>query len=108
MSDPILPFSEVVIPAELGWSLLTYVDPPILGVVLDRVLVIAWLVQLYHIVPDETFVHVYPLTVNGSLEFEIGDYALQFGDQSKFYTFGAEFFEEESLIAYLKKNSKKS
>jgi hypothetical protein len=103
-----LPFKEEVIAAQPGWFLLTYVDGRDLGSALCRDIILAWLLQFYRDHNIGTLVEAIPVTVDGNREFLFGDYALQFGDEPKFYTGFEEYTDEASLVAYFKRTQRRS
>ncbi len=98
LNEPIKPISEIVIPAQLGWAVVTpeFDDECRLW----RTPVVAWLVGLYRRSTDEmTFVDVVPVTVNGNVS-ETQEYALQFRDRQLFFTVFEAFASETELLAY--------
>ncbi len=103
LSELVKPIDEIVVPAQLGWTVVSPEDDgeeTSEGCSLWRAPVIAWLVQLYHRSTDETtFVDVVPVTVNGALS-ETQDFALQYRDRPPFFTISEEFPTEAALLAH--------
>jgi hypothetical protein len=104
LSAVIKPIAEIVIPAQLGW---TVVSPEFDEDeensecrLLWKAPVVAWFVGLYRRGADETtFVDVVPVTVNGSIS-ETQEYALQFRSRPLFFTVFEAFASEAELLAY--------